>query len=128
PAVARRGAVIGFADDSSPPRYRSRLARDPAGLPRSARSQRRRSRRHSLGPPRHPFRPGLRRFRRGGARFIPFARPRHRQPLPRSRPSDGEVQMTRAVLLAALLAAAPLAPAHAQESRLLERFYDPAEV
>ena len=36
--------------------------------------------------------------------------------------------MTRAVLLAALLAAAPLAPAQAEDSRLVERFYDPSEV
>ena len=36
--------------------------------------------------------------------------------------------MTRAVLLAALFAAAPLAPAQAEDSRLVERFYDPSEV
>lgn len=36
--------------------------------------------------------------------------------------------MTRAVLLAALLATTPLTVAHAEDPRLVERFYDPAEV
>src|SRR5690606_6177293 len=61
--------------------------------------------------------------RRAGA-----ARARHRQPLSRgARPFNGEDQMTRALLAAAL---APVllalgAPAAAEDARLVERLYDP---